>query len=188
MNLTATDRSALIRLASSLPKGSEERKTILAGLKTAQFQTIIGQAVVDWLTRQRDKDFQGIPRLRRLWAGTVDAMDDDGLFSEKVWNLIEEEFSKGFKELHRGTETLMEDLFPEGYYEEGGGVRNAGFESQWRATKGDDAARYELIRQQVQKAADVLMLAHQMALKVPEFDSDGVRKLMLDTQRFYERT
>ena len=33
MNLTATDRSALIRLASSLPKGSEERKTILAGLQ-----------------------------------------------------------------------------------------------------------------------------------------------------------
>lgn len=35
MNLTATDRSALIRLASTLPKGSEERKAILAGLKEA---------------------------------------------------------------------------------------------------------------------------------------------------------
>lgn len=34
MNITASDRKALIRLASSLPKGSEERKTILAGLKT----------------------------------------------------------------------------------------------------------------------------------------------------------
>ena len=33
MNITASDRKALIRLASSLPKGSEERKTILAGLK-----------------------------------------------------------------------------------------------------------------------------------------------------------
>ena len=30
--LTASDRSALIRLASELPKGSTERKTILAGL------------------------------------------------------------------------------------------------------------------------------------------------------------
>lgn len=30
--LTASDRSALIRLASSLPKGSEERRAILAGL------------------------------------------------------------------------------------------------------------------------------------------------------------
>ena len=34
-NITATDRKALIRLASSLPKGSEERKTILAGLSKA---------------------------------------------------------------------------------------------------------------------------------------------------------
>ena len=30
--LTAADRSALIRLASTLPAGSEERKAILAGL------------------------------------------------------------------------------------------------------------------------------------------------------------
>ena len=30
--LTASDRSALIRLASTLPAGSEERKAILAGL------------------------------------------------------------------------------------------------------------------------------------------------------------
>ena len=30
--LTAADRSALIKLASTLPKGSPERKTILAGL------------------------------------------------------------------------------------------------------------------------------------------------------------
>lgn len=35
MDLTATDRKALIRLASSLPKGSPERKTILAGLKVS---------------------------------------------------------------------------------------------------------------------------------------------------------
>jgi hypothetical protein len=31
--ITAADRSALIRLANSLPAGSEERKAILAGLK-----------------------------------------------------------------------------------------------------------------------------------------------------------
>ena len=34
-NLTATDRSALIRLASSLPKGSENKRAILSGLKAA---------------------------------------------------------------------------------------------------------------------------------------------------------
>jgi len=33
--LTASDRSALIRLASSLEKGSDERKAILAGLEKA---------------------------------------------------------------------------------------------------------------------------------------------------------
>lgn len=31
-NITASNRSALIRLAASLPKGSEERRAILAGL------------------------------------------------------------------------------------------------------------------------------------------------------------
>ena len=35
--LTASDRKNLIRLASSLPKGSEERRAILAGLKSAYF-------------------------------------------------------------------------------------------------------------------------------------------------------
>lgn len=34
-NLTASNRKSLIRLASSLPKGSDERKAILAGLKAA---------------------------------------------------------------------------------------------------------------------------------------------------------
>jgi len=32
--LAASDRTALIRLASSLPKGSEERRAILSGLQT----------------------------------------------------------------------------------------------------------------------------------------------------------
>ena len=33
--ITASDRSALIRLASSMERGSEERRAILAGLKMA---------------------------------------------------------------------------------------------------------------------------------------------------------
>ena len=33
--LTASDRSSLIKLASELPKGSKERRAILAGIKTA---------------------------------------------------------------------------------------------------------------------------------------------------------
>ena len=35
MNITASDRSALVKLASSLPKGSDERRAILASLKVA---------------------------------------------------------------------------------------------------------------------------------------------------------
>jgi hypothetical protein len=35
MKLTASDRKALVRLAGTLPKGSEERRAILAGLKKA---------------------------------------------------------------------------------------------------------------------------------------------------------
>lgn len=35
-NLTASDRSALIKLASTMPKGSDDRKVILAGLKEAK--------------------------------------------------------------------------------------------------------------------------------------------------------
>ena len=38
--ITASDRSALIRLASSLPKGNPERRAILAGLKTARLADI----------------------------------------------------------------------------------------------------------------------------------------------------
>ena len=38
-SLTASDRSALIKLASSLPKGSPERRTILAGLVKTSFSS-----------------------------------------------------------------------------------------------------------------------------------------------------
>jgi|APSaa5957512576_1039674.scaffolds.fasta_scaffold97196_1 hypothetical protein len=35
--ITASDRTALIKLASELPKGSDERKAILSGLKKAGY-------------------------------------------------------------------------------------------------------------------------------------------------------
>ena len=35
MSLTASDRTALIKLAAGLPKGSDDRKVILAALKTS---------------------------------------------------------------------------------------------------------------------------------------------------------
>lgn len=43
-NLTASDRSALIRLASSLPAGSPERKAILAGLEPRGLAAVSGKA------------------------------------------------------------------------------------------------------------------------------------------------
>lgn len=52
--LTASDRSALIKLASSLPAGSPERKAILAGLRGSSNKT----ATRDW----REYDFEGFAR------------------------------------------------------------------------------------------------------------------------------
>lgn len=42
-NLTASDRTALIKLASELPQGDETRKAILAGLKTSTFNPFLGK-------------------------------------------------------------------------------------------------------------------------------------------------
>ena len=44
--LTAADRSALIRLASTMPAGSEERRAILAGLRTASHKIALRREVV----------------------------------------------------------------------------------------------------------------------------------------------
>jgi hypothetical protein len=48
MKLTASDRSAMIRLASSLPKGSDERRAILAGLKKTASGSL-GDYLQEWL-------------------------------------------------------------------------------------------------------------------------------------------
>jgi hypothetical protein len=56
-NITASDRSALIRLASTLPVGSEERKAILAGLNVshpAEFLRSLDQSL-DVNTRMLDE-------------------------------------------------------------------------------------------------------------------------------------
>ena len=51
-NLTASDRSALIRLASTMPAGSPERKAILAGLtKKKAARSGAGAAFSDVVTR-----------------------------------------------------------------------------------------------------------------------------------------
>jgi hypothetical protein len=60
--LTASDRSALIRLASTLPKGSDERKAILAGL------------------RKRAEDYLDT-LVKTVERGPVEFVESDG----KVW-------------------------------------------------------------------------------------------------------
>ena len=69
--LTSSDRSALIRLAASLPKGSEERRAILAGLKTAGGDYL--EDYVDFLAKQfpQLEDTAAAGYLGRLKDGKV---------------------------------------------------------------------------------------------------------------------
>ena len=45
MKITASDRTAPLRLAHSLPKGSEERRNILAGFKTSGYDKGVWNSV-----------------------------------------------------------------------------------------------------------------------------------------------
>jgi hypothetical protein len=54
--LTASDRSSLIRLASGLPKGSEERKAILAGLKKVGMEHASPEALKKYLKEHPKAD------------------------------------------------------------------------------------------------------------------------------------
>jgi len=53
--LSSQDRSSLIRLASSLPAGSSERKAILAGLQPQRTATSANK-VLAWLRKYRAQD------------------------------------------------------------------------------------------------------------------------------------
>ena len=81
--LTATDRKALIRLASSMEKGSEERRAILAGLsKTARTNwkvvnlsrsTLSKANAVRWMYMNKAGNFDSyialrVPNQSDLWA------------------------------------------------------------------------------------------------------------------------
>ena len=80
-SLTASDRSALIRLASTLPKGSKERKAILAGLKEAARRTPIT------LQELLDLDEGGTLLLeKRDWNGrSLDSFKLKGRGAERAW-------------------------------------------------------------------------------------------------------
>ncbi len=50
-NLTASDRSSLIKLASTLPRGDETRKAILAGLSKTSAVQLVDTLVGRWITK-----------------------------------------------------------------------------------------------------------------------------------------
>ena len=84
-SFTASDRSSLLRLASMMPKGSEERKTLLAGLRRV--------ATTKWETNKREfSEGPWDPELSK-YVGSGDAhwstnrylkdlQNNDGLFGE----------------------------------------------------------------------------------------------------------
>lgn len=80
-NLTASDRASLIKLASSLPAGSPEKKAILAGLTKIPYDhSLVAYgaappkgALKAWLNHG---DIGGIDRShvgKKIWQGTISA-------------------------------------------------------------------------------------------------------------------
>jgi len=64
-HLTASDRKSLIRLASSLPQGSSQRRAILAGLKKTSAE--------EWTGSDRDRVKVSLEpyRMPPIWEGEV---------------------------------------------------------------------------------------------------------------------
>lgn len=69
--LTATDRKSLIRLASTMEKGSEERRAILAGLT----QTAAEESE-DFLDRKLDRDWKKALKAVFAWKGKGDKTNE----------------------------------------------------------------------------------------------------------------
>ena len=86
-SLTAADRSSLIRLASTLPKGSEERRAILAGLQKAALRA--GWAPVRrWMLANWEDytDTRGEPNMTALAeAAAWEAVRDEWLDDPDHW-------------------------------------------------------------------------------------------------------
>jgi hypothetical protein len=76
-NLTASDRSSLIRLASTLPVGSAERKAILAGLRRSAALT-------------SDQYIRLEVEIDRVFGGdaSIEIMDDDSEFDRNAADLV----------------------------------------------------------------------------------------------------
>lgn len=91
--LTASDRSRLIRLASTMEKGSPERKAILTGLqKSASFRS--GRDLIKWIQRAMEKHFDDV---------------DDTIVKDGSWYSISSIYNE---ELYADSEDLAKSLEP----------------------------------------------------------------------------
>jgi hypothetical protein len=70
-DFTMSDRKTLIRLASTLPKGSKERKAILAGLKKTA-----AEESEDFLDRKLDRDWKKALKAVFAWKGKGDKTNE----------------------------------------------------------------------------------------------------------------
>jgi hypothetical protein len=108
-SLTSSDRASLIRLASSLPKGSPGRKAILAGLSKASYDR---RLVEDNVAPPKGKLNAWIPHGslgginepeagENIWQGTVSANQVVELTEaiDSMWEYGEEEFEGKLEEI-----------------------------------------------------------------------------------------
>ncbi len=113
-SLTAQDRSSLIKLASDLPKGSPERKAILAGLtsRTATGSTVLNQ-FVDGIARKVAQKHGGklvqdahLTKTHgdvvEVWVGMMTPLLDDQFTNSETGELDE----AGYAEAHAICESL----------------------------------------------------------------------------------
>jgi hypothetical protein len=86
MKLSSSDRKALVKLASGLPKGSEERKAILSGLKVASRMTG-GPPPAERVTMEITKHRGGT-----LWKGQGTRAGADVLntFLDKMFTIMQD--------------------------------------------------------------------------------------------------
>jgi hypothetical protein len=107
MAFTQDDRTRLIRMASQMPRGSEERRAILAGLKTSATPAYIldqlGYDPFDTNLQQRDEEWSGAMSYagRTLTSGSKKPITDRLYAIEYALDLLGRSVSDYGSEIHR---------------------------------------------------------------------------------------
>jgi len=87
----AADRSRLIRLASTLPAGSEERRAILAGLSKSAAD-VDPKAELRRLKQVVDGFERGVLELNHIYAGGVKGRDGSGWMDSRLEKALDSFF------------------------------------------------------------------------------------------------